>query len=143
MKLSIASVLCTCGLAGVILAGCNDPAPVQAHRSAVLIGDRGISIPLPPPSVLRAPQQEVEVRGELDGAADEGAEVRLLDTAGGDEASVPVEGTGFTASLELDLTAACLEAWVVGPDGDEGEHRTYSTVVEDDESIRVVEGCDS
>ena len=129
---------------GVLSAGCNDPAPVQAHRSAVLIGDRGISIPLPPPSVLQAPQQEVEVHGELAtaGGLTGEAEVRIVDVEGGDEASVPVEGGTFTAVLEVDLSAACLEAWVVDGDGSEGERRFYSTRIEADETIRVLEGCE-
>jgi len=126
----------------VALVGCNDPVPVQAHRSAVVIGDRGISIPLPPPSVLEAPQQEVEVHGQLDGAVPDGAEVRIVDTEGGAEASVPAEGGAFTASLEVDLSSACLEAWVIDADGSEGERRYYSTRIEPDDSILVVEGCD-
>jgi hypothetical protein len=127
---------------GLLATACNDPAPVQAHRSAVLIGDRGISIPLPPPSVLQAPQQEVEVHGQLEGASDEGAEVRVVDTVGGEQASVAAEGGVFTATLELDLTTACLEAWVVDAEGSEGERRLYSTQIEADESILVVPGCE-
>ncbi len=146
MRFSITPNRFALGLAlaalGTLAAACNDPAPVQAHRNAVVIGDRGISIPLPPPSVLQAPQQEVEVRGELEGSVGEGAEVRIVDNDGGDEASVPAEGLGFTATLEVDLTAACLEAWVVDADGAESSRRLYSTVIEDDETIRVVAGCD-
>lgn len=127
---------------GVIAAGCNDPLPVSAHRSAVLIGDRGISIPLPPPSVLQAPQQEVEVHGALEGTFDEGAEVRLVDTAGGDEASVSPDGASFKATLEVNLIDACIETWVVDADGAQSERRSYSTQVEADDSIRVVPGCD-
>ncbi len=126
---------------GLLAVGCNDHAPVQAHRSAVLIGDRGISIPLPPPSVLQAPQQTVEVHGDLDGTVGEGAEVRIVDNEGGDEASVPAEGGRFTAQLEIDLTRACLEAWVVHAEGAEGERRFYSTRIESDDTIVVVPGC--
>lgn len=135
---SIASLI----VLGVVAAGCNDPAPVSAHRSAVVIGDRGISIPLPPPSVLQAPQQEVEVQGALEGTVDDGAEVRIVDTAGGDEASVSPDGMSFTATLEVDLTDACLETWVVDADGAPSERRTYSTRIEADDSIRVVPGCE-
>lgn len=134
---SIASLF----VVGVLAAGCNDPAPVAAHRSAVLIGDRGISIPLPPPSVLQAPQQEIEVQGALEGIFDEGSEVRIVDTAGGDEASVSPDGASFTATLEVDLTDVCLETWVVDADGVESERRSYSALVEADDSIRVVSGC--
>lgn len=138
MSRSIASLF----VLGVLAGACNDPAPVPAYRSAVLIGDRGISIPLPPPSVLQAPQQEVEVEGALEGTFDEGAEVRIVDTAGGDEASVSPDGASFTATLQVDLTDACLETWVVDADGVESERRSYSTRVEADDSIRVVLGCD-
>lgn len=138
MRHSILTVLAF----GLLAAGCNDHAPVQAHRSAVLIGDRGISIPLPPPSVLQAPEQTVEVQGELDRFLGEGAEVRIVDNEGGDEASVPAEGTGFTAELDVNLTSACLETWVIDADGIEGERRFYSTRIESDDTIRVVPGCD-
>ncbi|MCR9166244.1 MAG: hypothetical protein ACE37F_26640 [Nannocystaceae bacterium] len=127
---------------GLLAGGCNDHAPVQAHRSAVLIGDRGISIPLPPPSVLEAPQQTVEVHGQLDGLVGEGAEVRIVDNEGGDGASVPAEDGGFTAQLELDLSRACLEAWAVHSDGTEGERRFYSTKIEAGDAILVVAGCE-
>ena len=138
MRHSILTVLAL----GLLAAGCNDHAPVQAHRSAVLIGDRGISIPLPPPSVLQAPQQTVEVHGDLDGSIGEGAEVRIIDNDGGDEASVPAEAGHFTAELDLDLTSACLEAWVVNAEGAEGERRFYSTRIESDDTILVVAGCE-
>ncbi|MGH1343282.1 MAG: hypothetical protein ACRBN8_17110 [Nannocystales bacterium] len=138
MSRSIASLFVVC----VLAAACNDPAPVSAHRSAVLIGDRGISIPLPPPSVLQAPQQEVEVHGALEGAFEEGAEVRLVDISGGDEASVSPDGVAFTAVLNLDLTDACVETWVVDADGVESERRSYSTRIEADDSILVEPGCD-
>jgi len=128
---------------GVLIAGCNDPAPVTAsHRSSVVITDRGISIPLPPPSVLEAPQQEVEVDGEIDGDVGEGAEVRIVDTRGGDEASVPATDGRFTATLQVDLTAACIETWVIDADGFAGQPRRYSTHVEPDDSIRVEPECD-
>lgn len=126
---------------GLLAGGCNDHAPVQAHRSAVLIGDRGISIPLPPPSVLQAPQQEVEVHGQLDAALD-GAEVRIVDIEGGDDASVPAQSGEFTAVLEVDLTAVCLETWVVDADGVDGQRRYYSVRLEADETITVVSGCE-
>ncbi len=134
----------TIGVVGLVLlvSACNDPAPVQAYRSAVLIGDRGISIPLPPPSVIAAPQQEVDVHGELDRDLGEGAEVRIVDTTGDDEASVPARGSSFTATLEIDLSSACLETWVVDAESAEGEHRFYSTSIEDDESILVTPGCE-
>ncbi|MEM6296085.1 MAG: hypothetical protein AAGA54_32730 [Myxococcota bacterium] len=127
----------------LLAAACNDHEPVQAFRSAVLIGDRGISIPLPPPSVLQAPQQEVEVQGAVEGVLPAGAEVRLVDNEGGDEtaAEVGAEG-GFSATLEVNLTNSCIEAWTVDEDGNAGERRFFSTRVEADDSILVVDGCE-
>lgn len=138
MRHSIVTVLAF----GLLVAGCNDHSPVQAHRSAVLIGDRGISIPLPPPSVLQAPQQTIEVHGDLDGAIGDGAEVRIVDNEGGDEASVAVERGSFIAELDVDLTRVCLEAWVIDAEGIEGERRYYSTRIESDDAILVVSGCE-
>ncbi len=130
-------------LMALLGSACNDHQPVQAFRSAVLIGDRGISIPLPPPSVLQAPQQEVDVQGSVEGDFTPGAEVRLIDNEGGDETVALVEAGGvFSASLEVDLTNSCIEAWAIDPEGGAGDRRFFSTRVEADESILVVEGCD-
>lgn len=130
-------------IAATSLLGCNDPQPVQAFRSTVFIGDRGISIPLPPPSVLSAPQQEVDVDGSVEGMDLVAAEVHLVDNLGGDQTVVPVEddGTSFRATIEVDLTDSCLETWVVDGEGNEGQRRFFSTRVDEDDTITVLEGC--
>ncbi len=127
---------------GILAGGCNDPEPVQAFRTTVFIGERGISIPLPPPSLAAEPQQEVEVQGIVDGDVEPGSEVRLVDTAGGDETVAEIEEDSFAATLELDLSAGCIEAWLVASDGSQGEHRFFSTVISDDDTVEVREGCE-
>lgn len=139
-------------IAGFLLATLCMPACVvheaePAFRASVLIDDRGISIPLPPPSLIDEPEQEVEVQGEVVGL-DEGATglvVRIVDSTGGAELDVPLEDGSSTfhgAGLTIDLSDNCLELWLVDTDGREGEHSEYEAVIdESDGSVTVVEGC--
>lgn len=133
------------------LVGCVAHPARPAFRASVFIGDRGISIPLPPPSILKAPKQKVDVDAEIVG--DEAVAVDLLahvvDLHGDAEVSVevPAGQTGFLAEgLEIDLTDNCLDVWLAGVDGGEGEHALYtaSVVVDGDhgEVIVVSAGCD-
>ena len=132
-------------LAG-LLGACAVHEARPAFRSTVWIGDRGISVPLPPPSFFEAPHQEVEVAGTVQ-HADElaaGTQVHIVDNAGDAEISVPLpEGENeFVATLELDLSESCLEVWLVAPDGDESDRSLYSTRIVAADEIEVVQGCD-
>ena len=115
-----------------------------AFRSGVFIDDRGISVPLPPPSLFEAPKQSVDVDVEVDGEdLPVGTELTLLDNEGeaertivlDDESSVILEG------LEIDLTANCLELWLT--DGDrESEHVLFqATIGDDDQTVETQQGC--
>lgn len=125
--------------------GCAVHEPVAAFRSTVFIDDRGISVPLPPPSLTAAPVQEVEVEGEIGDAdaIETGAVVHAREVNTGVEVVVELEAdaSGFVASLELDLSDSCLELWVEQPNGRDGAPRTYSTSITVDDEIEVVEGC--
>lgn len=136
-------VLATLGLGACVV---HDPEP--AFRAAVLIDDRGISIPLPPPSLVDEPEQEVDVEGEVIGLPDDptGLLVRIVDSAGGAELDVPLAEGGTTfhgQGLAIDLSNNCIELWLVDADGREGERARYRAVIDaSGESIEVAEGCD-
>ncbi|MEM7160163.1 MAG: hypothetical protein AAF799_45415 [Myxococcota bacterium] len=121
-----------------------------AFRASVLIDDRGISIPLPPPSLHAEPTQEVEVEGEVVGLDELGQEfvVRLVDTVGGAEIDVtlpPGTSTFVAEGLQIDLTSNCIEVWLVDDEGDEGEHRSFqASIAESGSEVTAteVDSCD-
>lgn len=123
----------------------HDAEPV--FRGAVFVGDRGISIPLPPPSLHDAPKQSADVEGEvvgLDGAA-KNLIVRIVDEVGGAELEVPLTdvSTFHGHGLELDLTDNCIELWLEDDEGNQSERQRVHAVIDGaGEMISVVEGCD-
>ena len=136
------AVLSTLGLVACVQ---HDPEP--AFRAAVLIDDRGISIPLPPPSLVDEPEQDVDVEGEVIGLAESrGLVVRIVDHAGGAELDVPLaEGSNAFRGegLAIDLSDNCLELWLVDGEGREGDRAQYQALIDaSGQSIEVVEGCD-
>jgi hypothetical protein len=133
---------------GLLIAGvtaCAFHEPVPAFRSTVWIGDRGISVPLPPPSFFEAPKQKVELAGEVtqSNKLKAGTEVHVVDNRGDAEATVVLDAgqSAFEAGLSLDLSDSCLEVWLVAPGGTMGDVALYSTNIVSDTEIEVVEGC--
>ncbi len=135
-------------LATLGMAACVDHQPEPAFRASVLIDDRGISIPLPPPSLVDEPEQEVDVAGEVIGLANGGADLRVhvADRMGGAEIDAGlVEGshTFHAQGLAIDLSNNCLELWLVDADGREGERTDYRAVIDaSGQAIEVFDGCD-
>ena len=135
-------------LATLCLGGCVSHSPEPAFRAAVLIDDRGISIPLPPPSLVDEPEQDVDVDGEVIGLPDDptGLMVRIVDSAGGAELEVPLADGAATfhgEGLAIDLSDNCIELWLVDADGHEGERAQYRAIIDaSGQSIEVAEGCD-
>ncbi len=131
---------------GASACGVHEAEP--AFRATVLIDGRGISIPLPPPSLVDEPEQEVEVEGEVVGlqGGGDGLIVRITDETGGADHEVPLadgDPTFRVEGVQLDLTDNCLEVWLEDVDGNQGDRSAYQVVIEPDgESVSVVEGCD-
>lgn len=131
------------------LGACASHDPRPAFRASVLIDDRGISIPLPPPSLVDDPEQEVDVEGEVIGIAEDvdGLVVRIVDQAGGAELDVPLTDGNTTfhgTGLAIDLSDNCIEVWLVDADGREGERTQVQALIDaSGQSIEVVEGCDA
>ena len=133
VALSTASVACAV----------HDPVPV--FRSAVFVGERGISVPLPPPSLTAMPKQDVDVEGSVQGDDDvrAGTVLHVVDNRGdGDvEAELDARAQAFQVSLTIDVSDSCLELWLEAPDGTESMRNLFSTRIVDDQTIEVLEGC--
>lgn len=134
-------------LFSVLLAGCASHEPRAAFRRGVLVDDRGISIPLPPPSLVDEPVQDVDIRGTAPGEDElvAGTRIHVEDLEGGAELSVELDVK--TASFELrgltiDVTANCLELWLESADGRESERTHVRTVVVDATTIETQPGCE-
>lgn len=138
-------------MAGVLGGGgaCARHDADPAFRSSVAIGDRGISVPLPPPSLFDVPKQSVDVVVEIqgDGELAPGVELRLVDNDGAldeslvlDDVVVAPEGL-VLEGLPIDLTQNCLELWLT--DGEiEGAHTLYhATIGADGRTVETVSGC--
>jgi hypothetical protein len=132
------------GLAGCGLTGCASHEPKPAFRGAVAIDDRGISIPLPPPSLIDAPQQEVEIEGQVTGPDRlAGTTVHVVDNRGDADVEVALDDSAqFVTWMVIDLTDNCLEFWVEAPDGQQGQHTLFSASIDEDEQVVVVADCD-
>jgi len=143
-RLILASLL---GLATAPLPGCG-PFGTPFVYSAP--GFRGISVPIPPPSLTLAPVQKVDMDGSLnlmdpipetlvylyEHRSDQGYFV-FADDAGNFE---------FT-EIEIDLSNNCIQLWFEEPgeDGKISEDGFYrANIAEDDQSVDVEElqlGC--
>jgi hypothetical protein len=140
-------------LAVAATVACATHEPIPVFRSGVFVGERGISVPLPPPSLTAEPKQEVDLEGMVGGdeAPEDGTVLQIVDNRGDGTATLPVESLEFYAErvMVIDVTDSCLELWLVAPDGAQGEHALYSTRViehEDDaaprpDEVEVVPGC--
>lgn len=130
---------------GQVACATHEPRP--AFRRGVLIDDRGISVPLPPPSLLDAPKVDVEVQGSLPGA-DElalGTVIHLDDLDGDARVSADVDAATASfvlADISIDLTANCLELWLEAPDGRESDRTMVHAAIAEDDTVVTVAGCE-
>ena len=158
-ELSARGLLLVGGLATL---ACAHHEATSAFRRSVYIADRGISVPLPPPSLIDQPKQDVDV--DCDALGDDpvlaGTVAHVEDVMGeGAEELELAAGTQefVIAKLPVDLTANCLELWLVAPDGREGPRAlVHAEIVlvpdgegdveddddDDDEIVVTVAGCE-
>lgn len=135
---------------GIGASACAAHEVEPAFRASILIDDRGISIPLPPPSLIDEPEQDVEVEGQVVGLDNDVGDlvVRIVDNVGGAELQAPLDGDRSfrLQGLGIDLTDNCIEAWLESSSGEEGAHRHFEAVISEtggEQSLEVVEvsGC--
>ena len=125
-------------------AACATHEPVPAFRSAVVLDDRGISVPLPPPSLLDNPTQDVDVDGEIEG--DDivaGTSLRVFDMQSGEEVEVELDAgqATFSVGMTVDLSENCLEFWLEGPDGGQSDRALFSAHIVSDTEVETRPGC--
>jgi hypothetical protein len=130
-----------------VLAACTVHEPRPAFRRGVFIDDRGISVPLPPPSLADAPKQDVDVEGQLPGEdpLEPGTILHIedLDGTSATQTEVDVAHEGFIVeAFYIDLTANCLELWLETPDGRESERVQVHAVIVGEQEIRTEAGCE-
>jgi hypothetical protein len=128
-------------------AACAVHEPVPVFRSGVFVSDRGISVPLPPPSLTSNPKQKVDVEGSVAGEDEvvDGTVLHVIDNRGDGDVSVelPAGAESFAVSVDIDVSDSCLEMWLVAPDGAESDRSLVSTqIAQDDQSVDTVQGCD-
>ena len=128
--------------------GCNSHLTTNPDAGPQ-IGDRGISVPVPPPSLKLAPVQQVDIEGEIGATAGgQGTVVFLQETVRGlpglfvapeDDGSFLFEG------VELDLTDNCIEVWTEDSEGQSSVVSFYRASIDDDDQSVLTEqlfnGC--
>ncbi len=137
-------------LAGTLtaLAACNST--IITRTDGPYIDERGISVPVPPPSLTAEPKQFVEVRGTL-GINTPKAMTRAFlfegTSARGYFVYADDVGEFLFTGVELDLNDNCIEVWYEEPgaEGRKSEHSLFiATIDADDQSVltmQVASGC--
>lgn len=128
--------------------------PGGGYDDGPQIGEHGISVPVPPPSLRDAPKQTVDVEGDVndpDPEPNTQVSVMVISTDGLPVTyTIPVDPDGtflFKGIINLDLTDNCLEVWSVVPGayGSQSMHSFFhATIAEDDQTIlteQFFSGC--
>ena len=127
------------------LGGCNEVSFPDAPPDF-----RGISVPIPPPSLTDEPVVRVEIDGTL-GTSMPIADTRVYlyekTTARGYFVLADGDGDFILQDVLLDLRSNCMQVWAVepGPGGEESQHTFFkASIAEDDVSVDFEEwktGC--
>ncbi|MBK6917135.1 MAG: hypothetical protein IPH07_07030 [Deltaproteobacteria bacterium] len=132
-------------LVAMLASACATHEAGPAFRRAVLFGDRGISLPLPPPSLVDAPEQDVDLEGTVEGDDLLPADARVhVEDLEGDASAIVTIGPDdrFTVEgLRIDVTRHCFEVWVASASG-ESEHVFVQAAIEGANGLRTHVGCD-
>lgn len=122
--------------------GCNDVS-IGGYDDGPQIDKRGISVPVPPPSLWAAPVQQVTIEGKLGFSDPEPMTVVFLQNAFTDQwPFVYADGDGSFRfeGVELDLTQNCLEVWSEepGPYGDMSLHSFFRASIDPDDPQQII-----
>lgn len=128
--------------------------PGGGYDDGPQIGEHGISVPVPPPSLTLAPKQTVDVEGDVNNPDPEpNTQVSIMVIPSDGERltytfAVDPDGTfSLKGRVQLDLTDNCLEVWseVPGAYGSQSMHSFFrATIAEDDQTIlteQFFSGC--
>lgn len=129
----------------LVLSGCVNHNPVPVFRSRIAIGDRGIFVPLPPPSFTENPVQNAILDGRVDASTVvAGTRVVVQDLQGSADAELVLdEGQfSFEVPFEVDLRDNCVDVWLETDEGLEGSHRFLRVQIVSETELETVLGCD-
>ncbi len=132
----------------VLGTGCNSH-PVGNFDDGPQITARGISVPVPPPSLKLMPVQRVDIEGEIDSNAEvEGTRVFLRETRRGVQGQYVLpeqDRSFFFEGVEVDLTDNCIEVWTEDFEAKASLHSFFVASIDvDDQSVVTVQdlgGC--
>ena len=132
----------------VLGTGCNSHL-LTSPDAGPQIGDRGISVPVPPPSLKLMPVQLVDIEGEIGAMAGEpGVRVFLQETQRGLPGQfvfLEDDGSFFFEGVEVDLTDNCIEVWSEDAEGQSSVRSFYRASIDvDDQSVlteQLFNGC--
>jgi hypothetical protein len=124
--------------------------PGGGYDDGPQIGDRGISVPVPPPSLKEFPIQRVDIDGELDDMDPEPKTEVILwvysaTNEHGDIVFANSDGTFHFSEVLIDLTDNCIEVWAEEPGGTTSIHSFFRASIGPDDQTIVTEqffsGC--
>jgi hypothetical protein len=124
--------------------------PLHGYDDGPQITEKGISVPVPPPSLKAAPIQHVDIEGELGSGDPEPGTVVYLQNPYSDLGAFVVadpDGTFLFEGVEVDLTQNCLEVWSEepGPYGEMSVHSFFRAYIGDDDqsivTVQYFDGC--
>lgn len=113
------------------------------------IGENGISVPVPPPSLKLMPVQRVDIEGEIGATSDAASStVYLRETRRGlpgQFVAPELDGSFFFEGVELDLTDNCIEIWSQDDEAKASVHSFFTASIADDDQSVITEqlfnGC--
>jgi hypothetical protein len=135
-------------LVTTVVGACGTHEVSPAYRRTIAFDDRGISVPLPPPSLIDQPEQEVELHGTTAGrdAIVAGTKVHVEDVDGEatGELVLAAGADEFTVEhLDVDLRTHCFEVWLETPDGLVSEPTQVRAHIIDAKTLETTPGCES
>ncbi|MBC8068246.1 MAG: hypothetical protein IAG13_07925 [Deltaproteobacteria bacterium] len=139
--------LAALALLTAVTGACGTHEATPAFRRTIAFDDRGISVPLPPPSLVDEPEQEVELRGTTVGAdaivAGTKVHVDDLDGEATGELVLAAGAAEFKVEgLYVDLRAHCFEVWLESPDGRLTDPSLVRAHITGPETLETTRGCD-
>jgi hypothetical protein len=122
--------------------GCNDVS-IGGYDDGPQIDKRGISVPIPPPSLWDSPIQKVTIEGKLGFSNPELMTTVTLQNAFSpqwDQVYADADGSFRFVEVEIDLTQNCLEVWSEepGPYGDMSLHSFFRASIDPDDPQQIV-----
>jgi hypothetical protein len=151
-------VFLVAGATALSACGAGNATGEPAVKPRLFIKDRGIAVPVPPPSFTEAPEVEAHIWGDINDEFQSGTLVHLLETVSGFETDVGADAQSCDGVQELDddescdflfkdvpvdLTDNCFEFWLAGEADAIAAYRADIGEDDDGEEIPVMVELDT